>query len=235
MCDSGAQSCCELMMLSLADASARQGLGLASLGPGSLGRAEAWSRRPACRICLESYPPLPYRQRMKRPAANAPRRRTRAAKARAGILRPSTFLLAPDAPPLMGTLDADDGGVAREVAPTAADTTASAPPSAAASSSSDLIVTSDASEDSSSSPTTLGPAPRRGARSRPPREAAAAVDPHLPKGPPPPRPVCWGPGPGLDSSGSRHWGASLRPACPYSGLRGSSFASWGYGHYLTHS
>ena len=34
----------------------------------------------------------------------------------AGILRPSTFLLAPDAPPLMGTLDADDGGVAREVA-----------------------------------------------------------------------------------------------------------------------
>ena len=129
MCDSGAQSCCELMMLSLADASARQGLGLASLGPGSLGRAEAWSRRPACRICLESYPPLPYRQRMKRPAANAPRRRMRAAKARAGILRPSTFLPAPDAPPLMGTLDADDGGVAREVAPTAADTTASAPPS----------------------------------------------------------------------------------------------------------
>ena len=121
---------------------------------------------------------MPYRQRMKRPAANAPRRRTRAAKARAGILRPSTFLPAPDAPPLMGTLDADDGGVAREVAPTAADTTASAPPSAAASSSSDLIVTSDASEDSSSSPTTLGPAPRRGARSRPPREAAAAVDPH---------------------------------------------------------
>ena len=149
---------------------------------------------------------------MKRPAANAPRRRTRAAKARAGILRPSTFLPAPDAPPLMGTLDADDGGVAREVAPTAADTTASAPPSAAASSSSDLIVTSDASEDSSSSPTTLGPAPRRGARSRPPMwipHRQRALRPHV---------QCVGArtGPWLVWGGppSRHWGASLRPPAP---------------------
>ena len=141
---------------------------------------------------------------MKRPAANAPRRRTRAAKARAGILRPSTFLPAPDAPPLMGTLDADDGGVAREVALLLLrlrhQRLLHPPP------------TSLSPEDSSSSPTTLGPAPRRGARSRPPMwipHRQRALRPHV---------QCVGArtGPWLVWGGppSRHWGASLRPPAP---------------------
>ena len=68
---------------------------------------------------------------------------------------------------------------------------------------------------------TLDPAPRRGARSRPPREAVPAVDPPLPKAL---RPHVQSVG-ALDRAltrlgwPSRHWGVAF----------------WGYGHYLTHS
>ena len=139
----------------------------------------------------------------------------RAAKARAGILRPSAFLPAPDVPPLMGTLDADDEGVAREVAPTAADATASAPPSGCF-----ILLRSHWH---------FGRLIARWAQRLDVAHAAAHRC-----GSPLMKALRPRPGPGLDSSGVAGPPAiGASPSGPPAPTPASSFAFWGYGHYLT--